>query len=113
MAFPACSALIGIYRTTQTLALLSVNGRARLLAFTGRLGTFRAVRRFSQQLAAHVRISVAARRSSRAEHLRDEMREHFRLKDAGVLSEQDYEVSKGRILGRHSARISPRSDAGT
>jgi hypothetical protein len=107
----ACSALIGIYRTTQTLALLSVNGRARLLTFTGRLGTVRAVRRFSQQLAAHVRISVAARRSSRAEHLRDEMREHFRLKEAGVLSEQEYEVSKGRILGRHSARIPPRSDA--
>jgi len=107
----ASSALIGIYRTTQTLALFSVNGRARLLAFTGRLGTFRAVRRFSQQLAAHLQISVAARRSSKAEHLRDEMREHFRLKDAGVLSEQEYEVSKGRILGRHSARIPPRSDA--
>jgi len=107
----ACTALVSIYRTTQTLALFSVNGQARLLAFTGRLGTFRAVRRFSQQLAAHLQISVAARRSSKAEHLRDEMREHFRLKDAGVLSEQEYEVSKGRILGRHSARIPPRSGA--
>jgi hypothetical protein len=98
----ACAALVSIYRTTQTLALFSVNGQARLLALTGRLGTFRTLRRFSRQLAAHLRVSVRARRSSRSEHLRDEMREHFRLKDAGVLSEQEYETSKQRILRRHA-----------
>src|SRR5512145_1833275 len=97
-----CAALISRYRTTQTLTVFSEHGQARLLEVTSRLGTLRATRRFGRQLAAHLRIAIRARRSSRTEHLRDEMREHFRLKDAGVLSEREYEVSKVRILGRHA-----------
>jgi hypothetical protein len=103
LGLAACAAFISVYRTTETLTLFSVCGRARLLRLTGHLGTFAAIRSFSQQLTAHLRIATARRRSSRAEHLRDEMREHFRLKDAGVLSPDEYELSKGRILRRHAA----------
>jgi hypothetical protein len=59
------------------------------------------VRPFTQKLAAHIRIAIAARRSSRVEHLRDEMREHFRLKEAGVLPNEEYEACKRRILAKH------------
>jgi len=97
-----CAAVVGLYRTTKTLVLFSVSGRARLLEVTGGVGSFRAMRRFSRTLAAHVRIASARRRRSRAEHLRDEMREHLRLKEAGVLSEKDYEMSKARILAKHA-----------
>jgi hypothetical protein len=97
-----CAALVGLYRTTKTLVLFSVSGRARLLELTGGVGSFRAMRRFSRTLAAHVRIASARRRRSRAEHLRDEMREHLRLKEAGVLSEKEYEMSKARILAKHA-----------
>lgn len=97
-----CAGLIGLYRTTKTLAVFSVNGQARLLELTGGVGTFQAIRRFSKALAAHVQASIRARRRSRSEHLRDEMREHLRLKEAGVLSEQEYETSKRRILARHA-----------
>jgi len=97
-----CAALVGLYRTTKTLVLFSVSGRARLLEVTGGVGSFRAMRSFSRTLAAHVRIASARRRRSRAEHLRDEMREHLRLKEAGVLSEKEYEMSKARILAKHA-----------
>ena len=97
-----CTALVAMYRTTETLALFSVCGRARLLELTGGVGSFRDIRRFSRALAAHVQVAMARRRSSRAEHLRDEMREHLRLKEAGVLSEREYEISKARILARHA-----------
>ena len=103
LALSVSAALVSLYRTTETLSLFSVCGRARLLKLTGHLGTFDAIRCFSQQLTAHLRIATARRRPSRAEHLRDEMREHFRLKDAGVLSEDEYELSKARILRRHAA----------
>jgi hypothetical protein len=92
---------VSFYRTTKTLTVLSVNGQARLLELTGGVGTFQAIRRFSKALTAHVQASIRARRRSRAEHLRDEMREHLRLKEAGVLSDQEYETSKRRILARH------------
>ena len=100
-----CAALVGLYRTTKTLVLFSVSGRARLLELTGGVGSFRAMRSFSRTLAAHVRIASARRRrgeGSRAEHLRDEMREHLRLKEARVLSEKEYEMSKARILAKHA-----------
>jgi hypothetical protein len=96
------AAFVGFYRTTKTLAVFSVNGQARLLELTGGVGTFQAIRRFSKALTAHVQASITARRRSRADHLRDEMREHLRLKEAGVLSEQEYETSKRRILARHA-----------
>src|SRR5262245_49766661 len=93
--------LVAMYRTTKTLAIFSVNGQARLLVLTGGVGSFRAIRRFTRTLAAHVKTAMVARRRTRGEHLRDEMREHLRLREAGALSQQEYETSKRRILARH------------
>jgi len=50
-----------------------------------------------------LRLAADARRPTKAEHLRDEMREHQRLREFGVLSVGDYEVSKARILGQHAS----------
>jgi hypothetical protein len=98
----AGATLVSAYRMTETLCLLSVHGRANLLKLTGGLGTFRSVRAFTRRLEAHIDIAGAARRSSRGQHLRDEMREHFRLHQAGVLSNQAYDESKKRILAAHT-----------
>ncbi len=98
----AGATLVSAYRMTETLCLLSVHGRANLLKLTGGLGTFRSVRAFTRRLEAHINIAGAARRSSRGQHLRDEMREHFRLHQAGVLSNQAYDESKNRILAAHT-----------
>lgn len=98
----ALTTLIAAYRTTETVRLLSTHGQARLLEFTGGLGTQRAVRRFMPKLAAHLRLAASARRATRAEQLRDEMREHQRLRKLGVLGTADYEASKARILAQHA-----------
>ena len=94
--------LVCAYRTTETLAVFSLHGRARLLEYTGTFGLGRALRPFLIKLSAHVRIAVAARRPSKALHLRDEMREHARLHEAGVLSKLEYEAGKARILAAHA-----------
>lgn len=108
---PAAAVLFGLaaaawtvsaYRTTRTLTLRSVHGQAKLFEITAHLGRLRALRQFSQLLVAHLRVAISARRASRAEYLRDEMREHYRLKEAGVLSEEEYESGKARILARHA-----------
>jgi hypothetical protein len=98
----AVTTLIAAYRTTETVRLLSTHGRATLLAFTGGIGTFHVARHFLTQLAAHLRLASGACRPTRAEHLRDEMREHQRLRDIGVLVAAEYEASKVRILAEHS-----------
>lgn len=97
----ACAVLLCLYRTTETVALYSLTGRARLLEFTGGLGTFRAMHSFETKLAAHIRAAIAARGHTKAQRLRGEMREHFRLQELAVLSAQEYEDSKARILRSH------------
>ncbi len=96
------SALICAWRTKETLCLRSLHGGATLLEFTGGLGTLRSSAEFAGKLAAHIQFAVADRKATRSEHLRDEMREHFRLKEAGVLTQEQYEDSKARILGQHA-----------
>lgn len=98
----AVTTLIAAYRTTETVRILSTHGRATLLEFVGGVGTFRRAQRFLVQVAAHLRLAAAARRPTRAEQLRDEMREHQRLRDIGVLDAEQYEASKTRILAQHS-----------
>jgi hypothetical protein len=97
------SAVICIYRTTDTVSVRSLHGHARLFEYTSSVGAIRLLRPFLAKLSAHIRIAIAARRPSKALHLRDEMREHFRLHEAGVLSTEEYETGKARILAEHGA----------
>jgi hypothetical protein len=99
--------LVAVYRTTETVSLFSTHGAARLLECTGGLGTFRVFRPFMAKLAAHIRLASGARRRTKAEHLRDEMREHLRLKEIGVLPAGEYETAKVRILDQHSPAAQP------
>ena len=101
-ALAVAAGFVCAYRTTETLALFSIHGRARLLEYTGTLGLGRALRPFLIKLSAHVRIAMAARRPSKGLHLRDEMREHARLHETGVLCKPEYEACKVRILAAHA-----------
>jgi len=100
------SAFVCAYRTTETLAVFSTHGRARVLEHTGMPGLGRALRPFLVKLSAHVRVAIATRRHSKARYLRDEMREHARLHERGVLSSPEYEAGKVRILAAHVPGIS-------
>jgi hypothetical protein len=102
VALTAGAALVCAWRASESFYLRSLHGAATLLEFTGGLGTLRSSRQFARKLGAHTRFALADRRATRAAQLRDEMREHFRLKEAGVLSEEEYEASKARILAQHA-----------
>lgn len=106
-AIAAGALLAAFHLTTESLTLFSAHGRASLVAHTGRIGTFRAFRKFLPRLDAHLRVALVARRRSRAQHLRDEMREHFRLRRAGALTETEYESAKRRILATHDPPAAP------
>src|SRR6202795_900474 len=107
------AALVAVYRTTETVSLFSTHGGARLLECTGGLGAFRVFRPFMAKLAAHIRLASAARRRTKAEHLRDEMREHLRLKEIGVLSAGEYETAKLGILDQPPPAQPPVARAST
>ena len=102
LGLAVCAGLVCVWRAAETLSLRSLHGDATLLEFTGGLGTRRATREFARKLAAHIQFAATARSQGKAEHLRDEMREHFRLKEAGVLSQEQYDAGKARILAQHT-----------
>ncbi len=108
LGLTACSGLVCAWRTAETLSLRSLHGSATLLEFTGGLGSLRSSRAFVQKLTAHIQFAVADRGATKTEHLRDEMREHFRLKEAGVLSQEQYDTCRARILAQHAPIRQPR-----
>jgi hypothetical protein len=97
-----CTALLCAYRMTETMTFFSAHGRVRLFDVVGGLGAFRAARAFEAELRVRIRHAGAIRGVTRAQQLRDEMREHYRLQQHGVLSMPEYEESKARILQQHA-----------
>jgi hypothetical protein len=88
--------------TTESLRFASEHGGAALIDITGAIGSTRHGKRFFVELIRSIRAAKQARPQPKAPRLRDEMREHHRLRELGVLAEADYEISKARILKAHS-----------
>lgn len=96
-----CAGLLSLYRMSETLTFLSLHGRARLFDVVGGLGVSRSVHPFGKELAVYIRKASEVRERARGQLLRDEMREHYRLQQHGVITMAEYEESKARILQQH------------
>jgi hypothetical protein len=96
-----CVVLLALYRTNETVQFRSVHGRAVLVEFTGNVGCARAAGAFTAELRRQIADARAQAAQSKQQFLRDELREHRRLFDDGVLSEDAYEAGKLRILQAH------------
>jgi hypothetical protein len=88
-------------RTVESLNFVSMHGGATLISVIGGIGSARAGKKFFVELIRSINAAKALRPQERAQFLRDEMREHHRLRELGVLTEQQYEQGKSRILGSH------------
>jgi hypothetical protein len=98
----ACGAtVLFLRRTVESLEFVSMHGGATLLSVVGGIGSARSGKRFFVELIKSINAAKAERPQERPQLLRDEMREHHRLRELGVLSEQQYEQSKARILASH------------
>lgn len=99
--FTVSSYLMCLYFTTESLLFVSQHGRARFITITGGLGTTRAARGCARDIVKHISTACKEVKQPRATFLRDEMREHARLRDSGAISEEQYEDAKARILKAH------------
>jgi hypothetical protein len=105
----ACVALIaatiaavdGVRSTTESLNFTSVHGGAPFVSVIGGLGSTKKGKAFFVSIIKEIAAAKAARPQGKQQWLRDEMREHHRLRELGVLNEADYEASKARILKSH------------
>lgn len=93
---------LGMRATSEALNFSSVHGGATLVSVIGGLGSIEQGKAFFVAMIKEIAAAKAARPQSKPQWLRDEMREHHRLRELGVLSEADYEASKKRILKAHA-----------
>jgi hypothetical protein len=89
------------YLTIESLHFLSANGRASVIVIAGRWGTMRRAQSCAVDLLSHIKVAQKKFGQTRQTYLRDEMREHARLFEAGVLSIDQYNDAKRRILKSH------------
>ena len=97
----AGATIMFLRRTVEALEFVSMHGGATLVSVVGGIGSARAGKRFFIDLIKSISAARAARPQERPQFLRDEMREHHRLRELGVLTDQQYEQSKARILASH------------
>jgi len=97
----AGATIMFLRRTVESLEFVSAHGGATLVSVVGGIGSARAGKRFFVELIKSINAAKATRRQELPQFLRDEMREHHRLRELGVLTEQQYEQSKARILASH------------
>ena len=95
------SVLMFLRRTTESLEFTSVHGGVTLVSVTGAIGSAREGKKFFIELIKSINAAKLARPQPPHQFLRDEMREHHRLRELGVLTESQYETSKSRILAAH------------
>jgi hypothetical protein len=95
------SVLMFLRRTTESLEFTSVHGGVTLVSVTGAIGSARDGKKFFIELIKSIGAAKIARPQPPQQFLRDEMREHHRLREIGALTEAQYETSKSRILASH------------
>jgi hypothetical protein len=92
---------IAYLRTIESLTFTSVHGGAILVSITGGLGSCRSAKHFFVTLIKHISVAKTKSTQQKQQYLREEMREHSRLKDLGVLTDEEYEASKQRIFASY------------
>lgn len=93
------AALICAYRTTERVEFYTRYGHAKVLTLTATLGCIGQLRRLVPELVSAIRDAYSRCSEDKARYLRLEMREHYRLKDVGIIADQDCIESTRRILG--------------
>jgi hypothetical protein len=93
--------ILFVRRTVESLEFVSVHGGATLVSVVGGIGSARAGKDFFIELIRSINAAKAERRQELPQFLRDEMREHHRLRELGVISDEQYQHSKARILASH------------
>jgi hypothetical protein len=97
----AAAAWVYLRWTKESLQVRSAHGAAVLAIVTGRLGSADGHEKIFMDVARNIAAARQARPQEKPQFLRDEMREHYRLRRLGVLSEGEYESAKAAILAAH------------
>jgi hypothetical protein len=89
---------VAFYLTHEKIHFQTLHGRADVVRFGAGLGTIRRFRKLLPTIVDAIADAAESVGDETAVYLRAEMREHYRLRSSGILSEQECAESTGRIL---------------
>lgn len=92
VAFATCA-----YRTRKDVVFHTRHGRAPVISLMGTLGSFRTLRATVPKIVEAIELTAEGEADPK-KRLRNEMREHYRLRECGVLDETICAQSTQRIL---------------
>jgi len=95
----------GVYFSYEKTTFCTIHGRAPVLSLLANVGAVKKFRAFVPVLSAAIEESAEQIGDDTAAYLRAEMREHYRLRGDGVLSQQTCADSTGRILAQFDVEI--------
>jgi hypothetical protein len=90
---------VAYYLTHEKIVFRTLHGRAAAIRFGAGLGTMRRFHKLVPKLIDAIADAAESVHEETAVYLRSEMREHYRLRSSGILSDAECAESTGRILG--------------
>jgi len=97
--------LIGVHFTYEKTTFCTIHGRAPVLSLLANVGAIKRFRAFVPVLSAAIEEAADQIANDNSAYLRAEMREHYRLRGDGVLSQQACAESTGRILAQFDVEL--------
>jgi len=101
LAFAGVSLIPAIYRSHDRIVFYSQHGRTPLVVLFNRSPDRVTLDSFTGTLVEHIRDAKNHNRGA-IEALNEELKEHRRLMEEGIISSKRYAVVKQRILSQHS-----------
>ena len=96
---------VAIYRSYEKTVFSTIHGRAPVLQLVANLGSIKKFRAFVPTLSRAIETAHEGIGEDTSAYLRAEMREHYRLRGDGVLSNDGCAESTGRILAQFDIQI--------
>ena len=96
---------VAIYRSHEKIEINTIHGRATVLCFTANLGGVRRTRAIVPALSRAIEEAAETISEDTSAYLRGEMREHYRLRGDGVLSNEACAEGTGRILAQFDVQL--------
>jgi hypothetical protein len=96
---------VGVYRSYEKTEFHTIHGRAVVLRFLANLGSIKKFHAIVPVLSGAIEESTERIGADTAAYLRAEMREHYRLRGAGVLSNETCAAGTGRILAQFDVQL--------
>lgn len=94
-----------LYRSHVRFEFATIHGRAPVLTLMANLGSIRRYKAFMPTLTSAIDEAAEAIGVDTATYLRAEMREHYRLREAGVIDHDECAASTGRILAQFEVQL--------